>query len=107
MAASEAPAKNSLPSRAARLHPDPALAAGHAMRVVGPRLGKRRQLAAEFDDVLVAVHPVVEHRQAPRRSRRSASAAEGSSGGDERVGRGHARHVRRPARRVNPAGGQD
>jgi len=31
------------------------------MRIVGPRIGKRRQLATEFDDELVAIHPVVEH----------------------------------------------
>ena len=33
------------------------------MRVIGPGVGKRRQLAAEFDDELIALHPVVEHAE--------------------------------------------
>ncbi len=43
-----------------RLHPHLALAARHAMRVVLPRLGEGRQLAAHLDQVGIALHPVVE-----------------------------------------------
>jgi len=41
-------------------HPDLGLAAGALVGVVGPFVGVGEELAAEFDDVLVAFHPVVE-----------------------------------------------
>ncbi len=55
------------------------------MRVVHPLRRKRRQLAAELDDELVALHPVVEHAKlvADRGDRFGGG---GLLGHDERIG---------------------